>query len=137
MATVNLPTYYLDSTAVRSGEVPNADWAGGMNLGGSCAPGVGINTGNYDPKVEDWPNSTFNGEDPIPYDGKSSHIGKEAAPNDRIEYVQGADLNDQAVFAGPVSGNIAIDGDMGAGVLNKTGAIVPDGARAWGVLPVA
>lgn len=39
------PTYYIDETAiaVRELETPDADWENGMNAGGSCAPGVGIN----------------------------------------------------------------------------------------------
>ncbi len=39
------PTIYQDSVAVaaRASEVPLASFANGMNLGGSCAPGLGIN----------------------------------------------------------------------------------------------
>jgi hypothetical protein len=39
------PTFFQDSPAAiaRGAEVPAANFDNGMNLGGSCAPGVGIN----------------------------------------------------------------------------------------------
>jgi hypothetical protein len=39
------PTAFIDSTAqaTRAGEVPNASFTNGMNLGGSNACGIGIN----------------------------------------------------------------------------------------------
>tara|TARA_R110002167_G_scaffold252882_2_gene459231 strand:- start:2499 stop:2873 length:375 start_codon:yes stop_codon:yes gene_type:complete len=41
------PTFFIDDTAVaaRSAELPNASFTTGMNFGGSCANGVGINVG--------------------------------------------------------------------------------------------
>ena len=41
------PTYFIDDVAkaARAAEVPNADFEGGMNYGGSCACGLGINQG--------------------------------------------------------------------------------------------
>jgi hypothetical protein len=41
------PTYYIDDATVttRESEVPNADFDGGGNLAGSCAPGIGIGVG--------------------------------------------------------------------------------------------
>ncbi|GAG10377.1 unnamed protein product [marine sediment metagenome] len=44
MAQLN-PTFFLNATSVaaRAAEVPAADFDNGMNLGGSNAPGVGIN----------------------------------------------------------------------------------------------
>ena len=38
-------TYFIDDTAqtARASEVPAADFDNGMNLSGSCAPGIGIN----------------------------------------------------------------------------------------------
>lgn len=41
----SLATAFIDDTAVtsREAEVPAANFDNGMNLGGSCAPGVGIN----------------------------------------------------------------------------------------------
>ncbi len=51
----NLPTYGRNETSVtaREAEVTAADFDGGMNLGASNAPGIGIGTGKPDPKVED------------------------------------------------------------------------------------
>ena len=39
------PTYMMDAAAqtARAAEVTGADFTNGMNLGGSCAPGIGIN----------------------------------------------------------------------------------------------
>ena len=39
------PTYFLDDVAqtAREAEVTAADFDNGLNLGGSCAPGIGIN----------------------------------------------------------------------------------------------
>lgn len=44
MAQLN-PTYFIDDVAqaARAAEVTAADFDGGCNLAGSCAPGVGIN----------------------------------------------------------------------------------------------
>ena len=40
----NTPQYYIDDTsrATRAGELPDADWAGGVNNAGSNACGIGI-----------------------------------------------------------------------------------------------
>ena len=39
------PTFFIDNTTVtaREAEVTDASFSNGMNLGGSCAPGIGIN----------------------------------------------------------------------------------------------
>ncbi len=41
------PTIFQDtvSQALREAEVPDASFSNGMNLGGSCAPGIGVNMG--------------------------------------------------------------------------------------------
>ncbi len=129
MATANLPTYELSTTLVRSGEVPLADWADGANKAGSCAPGIGINTGNYDPKEQDWPRE---------YDTaarNSQHIGQ---TEDVLSVVQGADINDNVAFveADALTAPDAVL-DATTGAVNKTGADVPAGEACWGVIPVA
>lgn len=45
MANDSPPTFLVDDSVVttRSLEVPDADFSNGMNVGGSCAPGIGIN----------------------------------------------------------------------------------------------
>jgi hypothetical protein len=125
----NLPTYNLDASLVRSGEVTAADWSGGMNKGGSNAPGVGINTGNYDPKASDWPRI----EDTAAHE--SQHIGQTA---DDLNVVQDADVNDEVAFV-QADASTAADGvlDVATGAVNKTGATVPEDAWCWGVIPVA
>ena len=44
----NLPNAFYDDAAIAAGEIRNttASWTTGMNLGGSCAPGIGIATDN-------------------------------------------------------------------------------------------
>jgi hypothetical protein len=39
------PTAFRDDSQARTGEVPTASWVNGVNWGGSCAPGIGINYG--------------------------------------------------------------------------------------------
>ncbi len=127
----NLAIYNLNGTLVtaRAAEVPAADFAGGMNKGGSCAPGIGINTGNYDPKASDWPRIA----DTAAHD--SQHIGQTASA---LQAVQGADINDTVAFVQTIAA-IAPDAvlNIATGAVNKTGKTVPSGSWAWGVIPVA
>lgn len=125
----NLPTYELDSTLVRSGEVTAADWAGGMNLAASNAPGVGINTGGYDPKAQDWPRIA----DTAAHD--SQHIGQDAAA---LQVIDGADINDNVAFV-QADAETAPDAvlDAATGAVNRTGETVPADGWAWGTIPVA
>lgn len=125
----NLPTYELDSTLVRSGEVTAADWSGGMNLGGANTPGVGINTGGYDPKAQDWPRI----EDTAAHD--SQHIGQDAAA---LQVIDGADINDNVAFV-QADAETAPDAvlDAATGAVNRTGETVPADGWAWGTIPVA
>jgi hypothetical protein len=137
----NLATYFVDTTKRRTTEVPKANWVDGMNLGGSNAPGIGINTGGYDPKLTDWPNQTFGNAtvpaDPIPYFGESSHIGLVAGINNRLNVVvTPADTNDQLEFV-VTAAAVAPGAPLIAGVVNRTGVTVPSGARAWGTVTVA
>ena len=136
----NLPTYFNDTTeiAARTVEVPGADWDGGMNKG-TNQNGAGINTGDYDPKLEDWPNSTFNGADTIPYDGESQYIGIDPGANNKINVIQGADINDvpEFVVAQQDTAPDAGLGTAGAEPINRTGKTVPNGSRVWGTRTVA
>lgn len=67
-------TFFLDPTTVtaREAEVPNADFAGGCNRGGSNAPGVGINIGGGD-VTNDWTIPDQHGVARNPQD--SQHLG--------------------------------------------------------------
>ena len=136
----NLPTYFNDTAeiATRSAELPSADFDGGMNKG-TCQNGVGINTGNFDPKLEDWEDSDFNGVDAIPYPAKSQYIGLDPGANDLVNVVQGADVNDTVEFVVAQQDTAPGDGLGAAGAepLNRTGQTVPTGARAWGTNTVA
>lgn len=120
----NYAGYLLDGTKVtaRSAEVPNADWAGGVNQAGSNACGIGINSGDYDPKPQDWPL--------IENDAESRHIGDTtvtriiAVPdgvNDEFEYVQ-------------ASSDVAPDTEIQPLLFNRTGKTVPNGSWVWGVI---
>ena len=125
VATPNLPTFY--KAPDRSAEVTGADWAGGLNTGGSCAPGVGINTGDYDPKVSDWSQDAR--------DAQESELigGTQKGP---ITAVQGADVNDQLSFV-QATGDTAPDAEIVAGVVNRTGKTIPNGSWAWGTKTIA
>ncbi len=120
IAIPNLKTYYLGT--IRDGEVTGADWAGGVNLGGSNAPGIGVNTGDINPKESDWP---YVEVDP----GNSQALGEDAGP---ILVEQGADLNDQVAFV-QATGAVAPDADIIVGVANKTGKTMALGDWAWGL----
>jgi len=127
---INLPIYNLDPAQVtaRGIEVPLADFAGGVNMAGSCAGGIGINTGDYSPKVTDWaPIADIAAH-------RSQHIGQ---ANNVLQVDQGADINDQPAFV-QTAGIVAPGGelDVTTGALNLTGKTVPSGAFAWGVIPI-
>ena len=136
----NIPTYFRDTTIItaREAEVPSASFTNGANTGlNNC--GIGINTSDYDPKVEDWANSTFNGADTIPYDGESGYIGIDSGANNKIELIQGADVNDvpEFVVAQQDTAPDAGLGTAGAEPINRTGKTVPNGSRVWGSRTVA
>jgi hypothetical protein len=127
----NLPTFLLNATlvATRAGEAPAADFDGGMNRGGSCTGGVGINTGDYDPKAQDWPRIADTAA------RESQHIGTATSV---INADQDPDFNDTVAFVQTIA-DIAPDGtlDITTGAVNKTGKTVPTGSWAWGVIAVA
>lgn len=124
----NLPTYLIPIT--RDAEVPNADWAGGGNFAGSCAPGVGVNTGNYDPKADDWPRVADTAA------RNSQSIGGPLKALNAADYA-GSDLNDTVAFvqtAGAVADGAVLD--ITTGAVNRTGQTVPASSWAWGTIPV-
>ena len=137
VANPNLKTFFQDSviTAARAAEVPNADFndtnGNGCNRAASNSPGVGINTGDYNPKPTDWPR-----EDPT-Y-GLGQNIGTDNGVNNRITLDQGADQNDQVVFVA-ADASTAPDAvlNAAAAAVNRTGKTVPAGAFAWGSISVA
>ena len=126
MPATNLPTFYQAPLAQRA-TVVGADFDGGMNRGGSNAPGIGINTGNYSPKVEDW------SEDQRLLQ-ESQNIGQAA---EDINVNNDPDFNNEVSFV-EADGDIAADAviDAGTGAVNRTGGVIPTGAWAWGEVVV-
>ncbi len=122
----NLPTFLLSANQ-RAVETPAADWTDGMNRGGSCAPGVGINTGDYSPKPSDWPEIQI-------APAQSQQIGFAA---ENVTADQDPDFNDTLAFvqadAQTAPGGVL---DVGTGAINQTGKTVPAGAWVWGTVPV-
>ena len=53
--TPNIPTNADVTTYARPvAEQPTQDWTGGLNIGGACAGGLGINTADYNPTLTSW-----------------------------------------------------------------------------------
>lgn len=140
----NLATYHQDQVtkAARESEVPNADFDGGVNKGGSCAGGIGVNTGGVDAKLEDWSVLDQAGAARDPQD--SQHIGGDGSgagntANEPLRAVQGADVNDTLTLITVVA-NAADGVGMGAAnadPINRTGQAVTIGQRVWGTNTVA
>lgn len=134
---INIPSYFLNSAevAARQPEVPDADFAGGMNLGASNACGIGINTGDVNPKLTDWSVIDQFGDARTPQ--ASNSIGGIADPI-RAWQDDGADINDTMAFSvADVAAVADAIYDTVSGALNKTGATVAIGDRIWGPIPVA
>ena len=126
VANPNLKTFYQGAAGDRGeGDVfGTTDWTGGANRAASCAPGVGINTGDYDPKVTDWSQDVRNPQN-------SQTIGHTAAA---VTVDQDPDLNDNVAFVQAVA-DTAPDAQFGTtGAFNKTGKTVPNGSWAWGLV---
>ena len=158
MAT-NITTATLSAAAVTARDAeyngtPFSDTVGdgtttnpylGCNRAGSNAPGIGINTGAIDPKLDDW--TVLDQAEAARTPQQSMHIaGVNVAitpgtpPTSTaidINAIQGADVNDQVGFA--VADQIAVADavyDTVGGMINKTGATTAVGDRIWGPIPV-
>jgi hypothetical protein len=127
VANPNKATFFQAPSAQRA-TVSGADFDGGMNKGGSNAPAIGINTGDYSPKDTDWSENQR-----LLYESRA--LGQ---AGDDITIYQDADTNNEVSFV-QADGDIAVDAelDAGTGALNKTGAVVPTGAWCWGEVEVA
>ena len=133
MTTANFPTGYRDSTeqTARAIEVPDADFTGGLNPGGSNAPGIGVCTGVADFKDTDW-------QVPATHViADSQLIGKDLSGIEAIDNQTDPDNPDPGIVALVTTlGVVAIDGIIasasGFAMLNKTGAELPAGVSAWG-----
>ena len=135
--------------ATRQAQVPDADWDDGMNHA-SCQAGVGINTGDYDPKLSDWAESAFAGNDPIPYWGLSQFVG--GIDNDTgvdADTGVGAEgqTNQYRLFDPTNAENSGFtyaqalvatppDAEIITNIINRTGKTIPSGSLAWGSLEI-
>ena len=167
MAT-NLATYNLDAATVtaRNAEYPgdpftDDDGGGtyddpylGLNRGGSCAPGLGINTGNvYQTAAELAAGERFNNWTELDQDENaripqnSQHIGGDGLgdgdqtvnPVNLVLDPFGStpDFNDTAALV--VADVAAVQGaemDTVSGAENQTGVTVAIGDLIWGNIPV-
>lgn len=126
-AVPNLPTFFQAPSGQRA-PITAGQFSGGANQGGGNAPGLGIATGEYDPKTGDWDRT-----ERLLYESQA--IGQ---TGDDITVDEGADENDEVSFV-LTAGAIAPDAELkvGTGAINKTGQTVPSGSWAWGVVTVA
>ena len=147
MAT-NLPTYALLASTVtaRSSEVPLADFSGGLNLGGSNAPAIGLNTGSVNPKLQDWSVLDQRG---FAREGQfSSHIGGPGTAAGagggfgsgfQLQVVRGADINDELTYivaAAQAAPGVGF-GPGNANPINRTDVTIEIGDRCWGTDTIA
>ena len=177
VAFPNIPTYHDNGTDVtaREGEhtaigenaTPFTDTTGdgsynsylGCNRAGSCAAGIGINTGDTDTTTESWSTLDQAGAARTPQDSGyiantgyvnrsstdwPSSGGTEGLGTDPITHIQypatpgTVDVNDTANFLAATQ-QAAPDAvvDVGTGAVNKTGRTVEIGERGWFPVPVA
>ena len=129
----NQPTYFIDSTLVtaRKIEVPAADFDDGMNKGGSNAPGVGVNTGDYSPKDEDWPEIEQILDSQIIVGTPSGVFTIDGTFGDTA-LVGFAPPDPVAVVLADAKINFDVDGS-GFETFNRTGKTIPATAWTWGV----
>ena len=139
----NLTTVLPAAGAVRRAQVAGADWDTGMNPG-TCQPGVGINTGDYSPKVQDWAevviapgvSQYIGGIDPAETTGANTGVGTEGAAG-QVDLLEPVDGNDTFAFV-EADAETAADAvlDVTTGAVNRTGVTVPAAAWCWGTVPV-
>jgi len=128
--SVNQKTYFIDSSeiATRSSEVPLADFSGGLNKGGSCSGGIGINTGNPNPTEQDWPRPAVSVVEESQYIGgtQSGIFTEDETFGDTalVSFVQASG----AVSAGAEIANVS-----GFSFVNRTGQDLVADDWAWGV----
>lgn len=133
MPAINLPTFYQDPTltAARLAEVTDADFVGGMNKGASCAPGLGINTGDINPKTQDW--ATPIG---VPAAHQTSQsIGQTATSMFTLDPATAGD--DELLAFVTATGAVVPGGTIetvnALAVVNRSDSTMQSGDSAWGV----
>ena len=139
----NLATYSVNPTtlAARIGEVPNADFTGGMNRGG-CNMGVGICTDVRNVKDSDW--TLLDQAEAARAPQISQHLGGDGlgdgsdTATNPINIINGADVNDTAVYAvADTQAAPAAEYDSVTGAINVGTTTIEIGDVAWGAIPVA
>lgn len=162
-ATPNLPTFELDAAAVTA---RNAEYSGtpftdtdgdgttvnpylGCNRAGSCAPGIGINTGAVlvpnggAARPDDFTELDQAGAARIPQDSQhigGSGLGSGDQSNEPIRVIDdiGTDFNDTvALVVADTAAAAGAEMDTVSGAVNQTGAAVAVGDLVWGNIPVA
>ncbi len=125
VAVPNLGTFYQAPAGQRTLN-PGADFVGGMNRGGSCAPGIGIATGEPNPKPDDWSRDArlLYESQALGQVGEDINVNEDPDFNNKVSFVQAVG----AVAPGAVIAN---------GAVNRTGQALVAGDWAWGVVPVA
>jgi hypothetical protein len=131
MAKLNTTTYFVDTAAQRDAEYAGTPFQNaGMNLGGSCAPGIGINSGDTMPKAQDW--------------ARIDHgvAGLDALADSQIiggtpSAINGILAVDKAVFAFvEAPAEVAIDAQIttaeGFALFNKSDKVLAAGEYMWG-----
>lgn len=129
MAGISAPNYvtFFFGTLPTHAPAPPWDTTGGVNRGASNSPGIGINTGDYDPKMSDWSQEA---RDPV----NGQPIGGTAAKiNFATPSPQPTDFNDEPVFL-QATADVEADAEfpISTGVFNRTGKTIPNGSWAWG-----
>lgn len=128
MAIQNQVTYFIDPPlrTIRMAEVPDADWDGGGNYSASNANYIGINTGNFGPKDEDFGD--------VEKFAIGQTIGGVTTTVRCIDATFGDDARAGYVLTTGVVAPDGILGDINAtNFFNRTGADVPSGEFVWGV----
>lgn len=151
----NLPAYQLDAATVatRNGEFPGTPFTDGdgdgsisdpylgCNRAGSNAPGIGVNTGNIDPKLDDWSVLDQDGAARVPQN--SQHIGGDALGDggDTVNPLESIiDPNGAPIFGDTLSFIEALAqaapgvgfGAANGNPINRTAVTIEVGDRAWG-----
>ena len=131
MANKNTATYFVSTAEQRDDEYPDTPFQNaGMNLGGSNAPGIGINSGDINPKASDWPriDAGAAGTDTLQV---SQQIGGAQSA------INGILAADKAVFAFvQAPAEVAIDAQIttaeGFALFNRSDKVLPDEGWMWG-----
>jgi len=120
VAAPNVAAYFQAPSGQRA-TVSGADWDGGMNKGASNAPGVGINTGDFDPKASDWSEVERLDYESGQFGLAKADLASTSADAESLSFVQ-------AEAETAPDAELVADSD----VFNLTGQTVPADSWVWG-----